>query len=227
MVEPFHSPALLFAPAAPAAGEFTGLAEQLVSLVKTVIGGIQSALENAERQYDRAEKLEAYRRRRQWKSGDKPKLQTLDLNDTAKRLIARLPPSKGRPVVQEHMPLADVIVATVTELNPLWKVESTPSERRQALKKWPRWAHFVEALYRGEHAIAKGERLPGASDHALRLVGAQLCIGPSTVKTLCGTIRKKRGEDPESADFPSMTLAEFRGWMETGTFDWKDNSAPS
>jgi hypothetical protein len=36
-----------------------------------------------------------------------------------------------------------------------------------------------------------------------------------TVHTICGDIRRKRKEDPESANFQAMTLAEFESWMQS------------
>jgi hypothetical protein len=91
-----------------------------------------------------------------------------------------------------------------------------PEQRRKALKLYPWWSHNVEALYRGEHALAKEAGIAGPSGHAERLVGQALGISSATVHKICGDIRRKRKEWDGSANFHAMTLAEYQNWMETG-----------
>jgi hypothetical protein len=101
-------------------------------------------------------------------------------------------------------------------VQPLFDSASTPNERRRALKHWPWWPHYVEALYRGEHELAKRKGVPGPSNEAKIMVGKALGISAATVHSICCEIRGQRKECEDSANFPAMTLVEYEEWMRSG-----------
>jgi hypothetical protein len=175
------------------------------------------ALLKAERDHHRGELLAAYKRRKQWKKSDVQNLNSLGVNKIALRRIEKLV-GTGRPVVPPHQPFGDVAAKKLVAFLALCDERSSAEQRKQAFKQWPWWPHYVEALYRGEHALAKTRGIAGPSEHAERLVGSELGISASTVHRICGEIRRKRKEWDGAADFPAMTLSEYRGWMEAGNF---------
>ena len=192
----------------------TGLV--VVGLVALSIGKtLVTWAQNVERRHHRAQLLDAYRRRKAWKKSDIPRLESLGVNAAARRRMERLA-GRGRPVVRPHQPLDVAVVTKFNALRSLFDPEASPEERRQALKLWPWWPHYVEALYRGEYAIAKQRGAKGASVETELTVGKALGISSAAVHSLCGGIRRMRKDDAESANFPAMTLAEFETWMRTG-----------
>jgi hypothetical protein len=197
-----------------------GLAVIVMVALFSARQSLEAWAENLQRQYRRRQLLAAYRRRHAWKKSDIPNLQSLGANSTAQRRMERLV-GRGRPVVKPHRPLDAEIVNKVEAFQVLVDPDASPDKRRRAFKQWPWWPHFVEALYRGEHALAKDQGTKGASTEAEIAVGRALGISASTVHSICGDIRRKRKEDPESANFAAMTLVEYEGWMasETSVFE--------
>lgn len=173
------------------------------------------AAENAEERHHRAELLAAYRRRHSWKKSDLAHLESLGVNKAAHSRMTRLT-GIGRPVVRPHQPLGGAVVAKALALQPLFSPDSTRAERVRALKSWPWWKHHVEALYRGEHDLAKTTGAVGPAEHAEALVGNALGISPAKVHAICGDIRRLRAEWDGAANFPAMSLGEFEEWMTTG-----------
>jgi hypothetical protein len=171
--------------------------------------------EEADLQNRRAERLAAYQRRHSWKKSDIPHLNTLGINKAALRRMERLT-GRGRPVVKPHKALALAVATKIHDLGPLVNLLSPPDKRRRAFKLWPWYQHYVEALYRGEHALAKKKGIAGPSDYAEREVGRALGISAATVHAISGKIRLMRKEWDGSADFPSMTLDQYDKWMKTG-----------
>lgn len=182
-----------------------------------IANALSSALEEAERRHHRGEKAAAYRLRRAWKKSDVTNLKTLNLNATAQKRIELLS-GKGRPVVKAHRPLDQVISEGVQAFLPLVSPDASPSDRKRAFKKWPYWKHHVEALFRGEHELAKMRGIAGPASHAERLVGSALGISVASVHAICGEIRVKRKEWEGAADFPPMTLEVYEQWMKTGDY---------
>ena len=163
----------------------------------------------------RGERLAAYRTRHRWKASDVRPLLSIGVNEAAQRRIAALS-GKGRPVVKPHRPLDDLLCDKLTNWSIMVRDDATPNERRRSFRVWPWWKHHVEALYRGELELARADQTRGAHDHAERAVAAALRISQGTVHAICGEIRAMRREDPESANFPPMVLAEYEEWMERG-----------
>ncbi len=194
----------------------TEMAPFLLNFFLKVEQAVSSAAEHAERQYDRAQLLAAYRRRHRWKASDIRRLNSLRAGAAARKRMERLA-GKGRPVVTRHEPLADVIVTKMRAFQALLDPAASPDARRKAFRHWPWWRHHVEALYRGEHALARERGIAGPSDHAERLVGSALGMSSASIHSICGEIRRMRNECEESANFPAMTLAQHHTWMETGT----------
>jgi hypothetical protein len=180
---------------------------------------LASWAEDLERRHNRAELLAAYRRRHDWKKGDFARLKSLNVNASARQRMERLA-GRGRPVVKPHQPLEVTIIEKLSAFTSLVDPEAAPAQRRLGLKMWPWWPHFVEALYRGEHVLAKERRLRNPAQEAEILVGRALGISSATVHAICGDIRSMRRDDADSANFPSMTLAEYEDWMTTGTRSW-------
>jgi hypothetical protein len=184
-------------------------------LIYCVANAIITWAEDLERRHHRAQLLAAYRKRHKWKKSDLPHLRSLGVNQAAQSRMERLT-GTGRPVTKRPQPLDQLVLEKFEALQLLFDPEATPTERRQALKFWPWWPHHVEALYRGEHARAKELGVRNPSIEAEILVGRALGISAPKVHAISGEIRRMRKEDPESANFPPMTLAEFDRWMETG-----------
>lgn len=174
-----------------------------------------AAVDQAERRYIRGEKLAAYRRRASWKKSDISNLKTLDLNPVAQRRMARLS-GTGRPVVAPHRPLELAIVEKLQSIQPLFDQTFTAADRKRAIKHWPYWEHHVEALYRGECDLARKRKIKGPATHAEELVATELGLSAPAVHAICGRIRLKRKERDGAANFPAMTLTEYKEWMETG-----------
>ena len=175
-----------------------------------------SAAEQADREHRRAELLAAYRQRHSWKKGDIPRLQSLGVNGVAQKRMERLT-GRGRPVVRLHQPLGSNLYQKIQAINALYDPTSPPNLRRKAFRSNPWWPHYVEALYRGEHVLAKQAGILGAAGHAEELVGRALGVSAAAVHAVCGEIRRKRREWDGAANFRVMTLAEYSNWMETGT----------
>jgi hypothetical protein len=182
-----------------------------------VLAAAFMALLKAELDHHRGELLAAYRRRKKWKKSDVQNLKSLGVNEVALRRTEKLT-GTGRPVVPPHQPFGEVAARKFIAFVRLCDEGSTPEQRKQAFKLWPWWPHYVEALYRGEHALAKERGIAGPSEHAEHLVGSELGVSASTVHRICGEIRRKRKEWDGAADFPPMTLGEYRGWMEARNF---------
>ena len=173
------------------------------------------AAEKADDQHRRAELLAAYRRRRSWKKSDRSHLESLGVNVIVRRRMERLT-GKGRPVVRPHQPLGLSVITGLVALRPLFDPAGSHDERRRAFKLWPGWQHYVEALYRGESALARKEGIPGPAEHAERAVGKALGIASAKVHAICGDIRRLRNDRDGAANFPPVLLTEYERWMSTG-----------
>jgi hypothetical protein len=196
-------------------------------LVVAAYGWLTRAAADAEHRHNRAELLAAYRRRHQWKKSDTANLRTLDLSPVAERRIARLS-GKGRPVVRPHQELAELWVGKIQYFMAVVSPETKPAERLRAIKQTPWGRHYVEALYRGEHALAKQRGEKGASEVAESLVAKRLIMSSAQVHRLCGEIRRVRAECFEDANFPPITLAKFDECMREGRdfdFSWETPAA--
>jgi len=178
---------------------------------------VEQATRDADEKHLRAERLAAYKVRQKWKASDIRPLLTIGVSQSAQRRLAVLK-GKGRPVVKPHRPLEDVLREKLTNWSSLLCEDAKPSERRRSFRAWPWWKHHVEALYRGELNAARVSGVRGPSDHSERTVARALRLSQGAVRMICGEIRAQRREDPDSASFPPMVLAEYEGWMECGVF---------
>ena len=193
----------------------------LVALI-VLVGGLLLSLnqilasiaENAEEQHLRGERLRAYQRRASWKKSDVPALKTLGVNVAAQKRMERLT-GRGRPVVKGHQPL-ELVIESKLKAFALFCPDATPQQRKNALKLWPYFDENVEALYRGEYALAKQNGVSGPASHAEANVAAALAISTATVHAISGKIRHKRKEGEDTANLLPMTVAEFEVWMATG-----------
>ena len=170
---------------------------------------------DASEAHERAERLEVYRLRHRWKTSDLKNLRTYELTETAQRRLPNLT-GKGRPVVRPHEELFVGLSRKLGTVLPALSPEATPSERLKAIKKLSWWPHYVESAYRGEHEDAKEQGWSAPAEHAERLVGERLGISQSTVHQLCGNVRSLRAADPDSANFPPITIARLLAWVEHG-----------
>ena len=195
---------------------------QLAQSVGRVISSVLQAAEKAEENHRRAQRLAAYRHRRQWKQSDVPSLLSLGVNKAAVSRMRRLPARRGRPTVRPYTPASEVILTKLLALGIVCNPKSTPCQRRDAFRNSPWWKHHVEAFYRGEHRRAVENKIAGPSDLAERKVGAALGISQGKVHAICGAIRKLRKSDGLSANFPEATLEEYEEWMATGKPSGRD-----
>ncbi|AXK79546.1 hypothetical protein DW352_02835 [Pseudolabrys taiwanensis] len=168
--------------------------------------------DDQERRFHRRQLRDAYRRRHDWKKADLPHLRALGVNSAAEKRMQRLS-GRGRPVVKQPRALHEEILGKLGTISPLVSGDASPGERLKAVKQWPWWPHHVEALYRGEYARAKAQGLRGPSTEAEVYVAEALGISAAQVHAICGEIRRMRREDPESANFPPMRMAEYQSWM--------------
>jgi|SRR5215831_13413156 len=190
-------------------------------LIYCLAQAVISWARDLERRHHRAQLLAAYRKRHAWKRSDILRLRELGVNKVVERRMERLT-GRGRPIVRARQPLDQLVVETVTAFQSLFDPASTSIKRRQAIKLWSWWRHHVEALYRGEHRRARQTGLRSPSVEAEISVGRTLGISAASVHAICGEIRRMRREDPESANFPAMTLSEFEEWMQTGVREFPD-----
>lgn len=188
-----------------------GLAIVIIAAVYVAYESLEAWAENLECKYHRGQLLAAYRRRRQWKKADIARLRSLGVNPVAQRRMERVT-GRGRPVVNPRK-LEEEIVEKLTAFQALTDPHATPAQRKKAIRQWPWWPHYVEALYRGEYALAKERKVKGASVEAEIEVGRALGISAAKVHGICGVIRRKRKQDPESANFLAITLAEYEAWL--------------
>lgn len=206
----------------PGQDQTKGILDELLSVAAAVgraylafCDELQAAAHKAERDHLRGERLAAYRTRHRWRAGDVGPLLSIEVNEVAQRRMAALK-GRGRPVVRPHRPLGTVLHEKLTTGLCLFREDATSDERRRAFRTWPWWKHRVEALYRGELELARAKRIKGAHDHAEKAVADALRMSQGKIHAICGEIRALRRKDAEAADFPSMTLAEYEGWMERG-----------
>ncbi len=171
--------------------------------------------DNVEKSHRRRQLLEAYKRRRNWKKGDIPRLEALGINGPARMRMQRLG-GLGRPVVPEQRPLEEVVLHKINAFVLLMGPSATVQERKRQFRQWPWWKHHVEAYYRGEHELAKHRKMKNASIEAEIKVGTVLGISSSAVHNICREIRRMRREDESSANFPAATLEEYQQWMKYG-----------
>jgi hypothetical protein len=104
-----------------------------------------------------------------------------------------------------------------------FQVKATRKERLFAIKYLVWWPHYVEAVYRGEYAIAKASGLRSPAEATEEKIANALCVSSAVVRKLCTKVRRLRQEDPEAANFPPGTLAGFMEWLEEGR---RDNFLP-
>jgi hypothetical protein len=180
------------------------------------------ALVPVERSNERAELLAAYRVRHRWKASDAARLRTLPLSPVAERRIAKLS-GRGRPSVSVHTDVATKVASKVLPLLAGFQPNAQRKTRFAAIKQMPWWPHYVEAVYRGEHEIATSGHFPSAAERTEQMIADALCLSTSTVRKLCGQVRRLRKDDFESANFPTATLAGFMEWIDTGR---RDNLLP-
>jgi hypothetical protein len=173
---------------------------------------IEQWLNDLERRHDRAQLLEAYRRRRAWKKSDIRNLLSLDVNAPARCRMERLV-GTGRPVVKPHRPFVQEAAGKLTAVQTLIDPTSSVMKRTKAFKQWPWWPRFVEALYRGEYALVKDRGVRNASAETEISVGEALGVSASTVHNICRRVRRERQQTPESTSDLSMTIAEYEVWV--------------
>jgi hypothetical protein len=210
----------------PAAGE--GLSSLSLAAIVTIglvmaaasdrFAGWAKSLEEGHR---RRQLLEAYRKRHAWKRGDISKLRKLDLSRIAMRRVERIQ-GVGRPVVKAPAPLVEVILKGLSSINALFNPEVGAADRRRAFKEWPAYPQFVEALYRGEHALAKERLDRNASVEGEICVGRAIGISSATVHALCGQVRAARKRDVGEAAFPAITVIQYDEWMRSGVDPWTE-----
>lgn len=176
---------------------------------------VKKTAQTAEAKHLRAERLAAYRVRHRWKTSDIRPLLTIGVSAPAQRRMAALQ-GTGRPVVQAHRPLEDVLCDRITSWNNLLREDATPTERRSSFRTWPLRKHQIEALYRGELDRARASGMKGPHDYAERVVANAVRMSQGMVHMICGEIRAKRREDADAANFPPMVVAEYGNWMEHG-----------
>jgi hypothetical protein len=100
---------------------------------------------------------------------------TLDVNKWALRRMERLV-GRGRPVVPKARTLLEEIEDKLNDIVLLFDRHTPSIVRRRALRNWPCWPEYVEALYRGEHFKAKESGVKSPSEEAKRSVGRALGI---------------------------------------------------
>ena len=161
----------------------------------------------------RAQLLAAYRERHSWKKGDLSRLRALDVNKWALRRMERLV-GRGRPVVPKARTLLEEIEDKLNDIVLLFDRHTPSIGRRRALRNWPCWPEYVEALYRGEYFKAKESGVKSPSEEAERSVGRALGMSEAAVRKTCGGVRRKRAACPDRPNMPAITLAEFEGWFE-------------
>ncbi len=196
-------------------GELLSLAATIGNACLAFCNWLEDTARKAQQDHLRGARLAAYRARHRWKAGDVRPLLSIGVNEAAQRRMVGLK-GRGRPVVQPHRPLEDMLREKLTICSYLFREDATSDERRRSFKAWPWWKQHVEALYRGELEMARAKQVKEAHAHAERAVADALRMSQGKVHAICGEIRAVRRKDAEAADFPPMMLVEYEDWMEQG-----------
>lgn len=194
---------------------FEGVSQFVIKISQALAAGAQVVMrekEKVERENRRAQLLEAYRTRTRWKKSDIKSLASLNVNEAAKKRIARLS-GTGRPVVKPHEQFWERLARNVIATRVLFSKSGTPQERRKAFWEWPWHEYYIEALYRGEHARAKAQKRRDAARFAEAEIADALGISSSKVHKICGEIRNIAEKEERLSP---ATITQFDTWMRTG-----------
>ena len=195
----------------------------LVSLAATgIITRVQNWLEELPAAHRRGARLQACRRRHQWRKADVPKLRDLGVCKPAEMRLRRIESAsgRGRGVIGKYQSPDAVVIAVIKYLSALFSPMTAPHTRLALFKKGPWCAAAVEALYRGEHAACKDAGQKSPSETAERTIGYRLGMSPAAVRKLCTTVRRERGD--ALPDCPALTLSSFEIWLRQGGDLWLD-----
>lgn len=187
---------------------------------------IQDWLEELPAAHRRGARLQACRRRHQWRKADVPKLRDLGVRKPAEARLRRIESAsgRGRGVIGKYQPPDVVLISLIENLNALFSSTTAPHMRLALLKKTPWWAAAVEALYRGEHAVFRDAGQKSPSETAEQTVACRLGVSSATVRKLCTTVRQARGD--ATPDCPALSLSDFDLWQRQGDALWPETPRP-
>lgn len=192
----------------------------IVVLIAFVVVYLLGGCEAARESHRKRALLKAYRRRQRWKKADVPRLRRLDVSDNAMRRIKRMANDKlggrGRGVVDDFEHLGEGFEA---EAEKVWALigPTTPArERVRALRQTELLPDVAEALYRGEHALAKTAGQKSPAEAAEQRVAACLGLSQARVHKLCGKVRRNRRSSERVKEPDPISVHEFELWSVTG-----------
>lgn len=180
------------------------------------LGGCEAAREG----HRKRALLKVYRRRHQWKKADLPRLRQLGVSDDATRRIERIANDKlggrGRGVVDEFHPIGDGFEAEAEKVWALIDPTASARDRVSALRQTELLPDVAEALYRGEHALARKAGQKSPAEVAEQRVAACLGLSQARVHKLCGKVRRNRRSSEGAKEPDPLSVHEFESWSATG-----------
>lgn len=186
-------------------------------VVLYLLGGCEAARES----HRKRALLKAYRRRHRWKKADIPRLRRLGVSDDAMRLIERMASDKlggrGRGVVDEFQAIGDGFEAEVEKVWSLIDPTTSARERVSVLRQTELLPDVAEALYRGEHTLARKAGQKSPAEVAEQRVAACLGLSQARVHKLCGKVRHNRRSSEAAKEPDPLSVHEFESWSATGS----------
>jgi hypothetical protein len=202
-------------PENPASNEISWM-DWVIVIIGVVIF---SHWEEWQKNHQRRARLDAYRRRHQWRKADVSRLLNLGVPRQRIERVIDENKGRGRGVVQKYQSLEEMWMQAAEQFSALLSPDTPPKTRLKILKQTAAWRYVVEALYRGEHAAAKEARQKSPSERAELNVAACLGITDSQVHKLCGTVRNERKCQNKTSEGESvLRIQEFEDWMKDGNF---------
>jgi hypothetical protein len=211
------SPATPFGdqPENPASNEISWMGWVIVIIGVVIF----SHWEEWQKNHQRRARLDAYRRRHQWRKADVSRLLNLGVPRQRIERVIDENKGRGRGVVQKYQSLEEIWMQAAEQFSALLSPDTPPKTRLQILKQTAAWRYVVEALYRGEHAAAKEAGLKSPSEQAELTVADCLGITNSHLHKICGAVRKERRFQNKTSEGETLLrIKAFEAWMKDGDF---------
>ena len=195
-------------------GDLDAVGRAIAAVVILLI--LWKAFEQAERRYVRLVHWRIYRARRRWKASDRRHLQTYALTNAARLKLTRAR-GVGRPCVRPYKPFEVLCEEAFGDFGVICDASQPPHLQQQAMKRLPCWPELLEALYRGEWAVARAAGRKSPHESAEFTLAAAFAISPALVRKTCTEARRNHGraESPLQATTLAEFAAEREGWRLT------------
>lgn len=203
--------------------ELSAMAVAFGLVIVAIVSQIEKWSQEMPDAHRRAARLQAYRRRHQWRKADVPKLRDLGVCAPAERRLQRIESGKGRGrgVIGKYRAPDVLLRAGISYLNAHFDPATPPQTRLAGLKKnasW--WPYVVEALYRGEYRTHKDRNEKSPSETAEQAIAHRLGVSSAAVRKICTAVRRERGNS--APDCAALALGDFDRWLQNGGLIWAE-----